>query len=128
VSLGPADRPEQKSDEYRAIQPLGQVYARGMATWIDLKHLIESKVPAGSVTTYGAVARILTAGMPMAVVAMLKKWDEEEPEASLSHRVVTQDGTCQLEAPQVEKLKKEGVRFNAAGKVNLKRHEVKLAG
>lgn len=80
-------------------------------------------VPAGRVTTYGAIARAAGGG-PMAsqsITAILgKAWDQGQKDIPF-HRVVYSDGRVWM-APEYEKermrrYKKEGIQLDKNGKI-----------
>lgn len=85
------------------------------------------KIPRGEVRTYGQMAQMINCGSAQAVGQALRR-NPFAPEVPC-HRVVAADGSLcgfygQREGEQVQRkramLEKEGVQFDAQGKVKMK--------
>lgn len=93
-------------------------------------YAVVAAIPPGRVTTYGAIARHLgTARSARAVGWALRAVARSaDPLALPCHRVVSRTGALtgrlHFETPGAmeERLRSEGVRFDAEGRVDLTRH------
>ena len=101
-----------------------------MPTLFDRIHDIVRHIPKGRVTTYGEIARLVgvrngarTVGWALASLP--------DAEAAPWWRVVRRDGTIahrRSAAEQRRRLQREGVKFNRAGTVDLRRYGWPSAG
>ncbi len=101
-----------------------RVSPRTAVSFFNRVYVLVRRVPRGRVVTYGQVARAL--GAPGA--ARTVGWAMRAcPEAVPWHRVVNARGEISLRPTtgyheQRARLKAEGIRFNRAGKIDLKKY------
>lgn len=94
-----------------------------MDTLYERIYEVTRRIPSGRVATYGQIARL--AGMPKGarqVGYAMAALGRSQPVHDVPwHRVVNAKGESRVGRDQIVRLEREGVRFDAGGRIDLER-------